>query len=390
MSSTKIGRNQSCPCGSGLKYKNCCLIREKPSFEEVRRIHERMMKEARLRAAKLASRGIFINFVPPVNFNDKKVFVLGNRLYPRQPKNLTFHEFILYVLRFELGKEWWMEQKGKKETEQHFIFKCFLKYYGWRKINKKTDNKEGEVWAAPMDGWTNSLISIAFDVCSLLQAVHLPHDFIKRLRDAKSFQSVRYEIAIASIFARLGYKIKFLDEFFNGEEKPPKHCEFIAIDKETGEKIAVEAKSKTRDGVFHTEGKFNLERELKSSLTKNYRRALEQNPGDKPFIVFIDVNLPVKQNSGPDEREWVTAVDKMRNRHLFTTSSNKQPTTAIVFTNHSFHYQKKEQSLGGEFLIEETPNPAFSIESKDLFSKLITALTNYGKVPNLDIDFFDT
>ena len=22
----KIGRNQSCPCGSGKKYKKCCLI----------------------------------------------------------------------------------------------------------------------------------------------------------------------------------------------------------------------------------------------------------------------------------------------------------------------------------------------------------------------------
>ena len=23
---TKIGRNQPCPCGSGKKYKKCCLI----------------------------------------------------------------------------------------------------------------------------------------------------------------------------------------------------------------------------------------------------------------------------------------------------------------------------------------------------------------------------
>lgn len=24
----KIGRNDKCPCGSGLKYKKCCLIKE--------------------------------------------------------------------------------------------------------------------------------------------------------------------------------------------------------------------------------------------------------------------------------------------------------------------------------------------------------------------------
>jgi uncharacterized protein len=28
-SSTKIGRNEPCPCGSGKKYKKCCLLKEK-------------------------------------------------------------------------------------------------------------------------------------------------------------------------------------------------------------------------------------------------------------------------------------------------------------------------------------------------------------------------
>jgi len=26
---TKIGRNSPCPCGSGLKYKNCCLNKKR-------------------------------------------------------------------------------------------------------------------------------------------------------------------------------------------------------------------------------------------------------------------------------------------------------------------------------------------------------------------------
>ena len=25
----KIGRNELCPCGSGLKYKKCCLLKQK-------------------------------------------------------------------------------------------------------------------------------------------------------------------------------------------------------------------------------------------------------------------------------------------------------------------------------------------------------------------------
>ncbi len=27
----KIGRNDPCPCGSGKKYKQCCLLKSKPS-----------------------------------------------------------------------------------------------------------------------------------------------------------------------------------------------------------------------------------------------------------------------------------------------------------------------------------------------------------------------
>ena len=27
--SAKVGRNEPCPCGSGKKYKKCCLLKEK-------------------------------------------------------------------------------------------------------------------------------------------------------------------------------------------------------------------------------------------------------------------------------------------------------------------------------------------------------------------------
>jgi hypothetical protein len=32
----KIGRNQPCPCGSGKKYKNCCLAADETSAAAVR------------------------------------------------------------------------------------------------------------------------------------------------------------------------------------------------------------------------------------------------------------------------------------------------------------------------------------------------------------------
>ena len=40
----KIKRNLPCPCGSGIKYKKCCLRKERKQFEEQLKI-KRMMKE---------------------------------------------------------------------------------------------------------------------------------------------------------------------------------------------------------------------------------------------------------------------------------------------------------------------------------------------------------
>ena len=36
--SARIGRNQLCPCGSKMKYKHCCLIKQRESIKKQREI----------------------------------------------------------------------------------------------------------------------------------------------------------------------------------------------------------------------------------------------------------------------------------------------------------------------------------------------------------------
>jgi hypothetical protein len=45
---TKIGRNDPCPCGSGQKYKRCCLPRDEAAAVERARAHEREQAAATL------------------------------------------------------------------------------------------------------------------------------------------------------------------------------------------------------------------------------------------------------------------------------------------------------------------------------------------------------
>ena len=37
--SDKVGRNESCPCGSGKKYKKCCLGKKEEEIESCAKTH---------------------------------------------------------------------------------------------------------------------------------------------------------------------------------------------------------------------------------------------------------------------------------------------------------------------------------------------------------------
>jgi len=391
----KIGRNSPCPCGSGKKYKKCHLFsgepimiphitKVEPTAETDKIMHEIELQQVE-RRKRLAELGVFIDFVIPTHFKGKKIWALGSRIYPYQKEDETFHEFIAHALKLELGREWWEKQVKLPENERHFIIKCFAKHYEWKQKNERPENRYKGLWRAKPDGYSRALTSLAFDVCSLLHAVHLPEVFLAKLRAYEGYQSVRYEIAVAAMFARMGYKISFLDEKFAGQKEQPKHSEFIATHPETGEEIYVEVKSKERKGVLHREGEFVAEHEFRSSVSKLYRHALTQRQPGKPFIVFIDMNLPLSPNINPGDNLWVKVITRMRDSANFATKGQASPTNAIVFTNYSYHYGTDQETGSGEWLLEKSENPEVPIKSPDFGDKFIAVLDKYGNVPNIDI-----
>ncbi len=392
---TKIGRNDQCPCNSGRKYKKCHLlsggfllgipsITKMELTAETERIRQEIEAQQIERRKKLEQLGVFIDYVIPIHFKGNKVWALGSRLYPRRPAKETFHEFIVYVLKEELGRDWWMEQMKLPEEKQHFIYRCFMKHYDWQEKNQVPENKHGEGWRAKPDGYSRALISLSFDVCSLIHAVHLPEIFLKKLREYTGYQSVRYEIAMAALFARMGYKIQFFDEKFAGQKNQPRHCEFIATQPGTKEEIAIEVKSKERSGVLHKEGEFNKEKELRSSVSRLYRHALKQKPSGKPFIIFIDMNLPLSPGAHPNDILWVKLITKMRDAATFSTKESS-PQNAIIFTNYSYHYGTDRETGSGEWLMEKSGNPEFPILSPDFGEKFLAVINRYGNVPNIDM-----
>jgi hypothetical protein len=109
------------------------------------------------------------------------------------------------------------------------------------------------------------------------------------------FQGARYEILVASLFARCGFQIGFIGD------PSKRNAEFIAS--KGTEKIAVEAKSRHRAGVLHERGEFADQ--APAEIKRLYESALGQNPNTVPFVIFIDVNLPLTPEVRVEDKEWI-------------------------------------------------------------------------------------
>lgn len=381
----KIGRNSSCPCASGKKYKKCCLLKEvpPPSEKDIKEVIKIFQKQEVERLA-LQERGIFINYVRPCTYTNPKTnqkvraWALGSRLFHTRPENETFHMFIVSHLKEVLGRDWWIEQM--RASQKHFIFKCFMKFEEWCKKNAVPQNKSGESgWVAITDGWTKTLLSLAFDVCTLEHTLQLPEYLLKRLRNRGEYQGAHYEIAVAAIFARLGCKIDFLDK--NKITTP--HCEFIATHNETGVSIAVEAKSRQRPGIKHMEGNIEKEKLLGGDMKRLFDRALKQNPKDKPFIIFIDINAPLTPNISIEQKPWFKDIQKMMGKYPTSTKEKPEKYTGLFFTNFSPHYNAENDSAPNEYLAVIPQYATCSMPNFVFGNMLLKAVQNYGFVPNI-------
>jgi len=234
-------------------------------------------------------------------------------------------------------------------------------------------------------GWTRSLLSLAFDVASLLHVSRFPDKLLDRLKNKDQYQGARYEISIAAIFARLDFDLDFLDS--DKEVKDKKHCEFIAKHKKTGVCIAVEAKSRHRKGVIHTKGLSDEDKLMKGNVGGLLNKAKEQSPGDIPFMIFIDINSPSSPKLSIEKKRWFRDIQKLfRNNYDVATKENPDDFNLLVFTNFSPHYQTNKEATKGEYFSIISLCPKFPFpDSINYINAISSALNNYGNVPNIDM-----
>lgn len=393
----KLGRNDPCFCGSGIKYKKCCLPKglAPPKITQVpQAVIDQHEQAARKRQEFLQSKGIYINLPNTITFQGKSFMAVGNKLMWDDNPHATFHQLVLRNLSQTLGQEWWDTESAKSAEEQHYVMRCFEELKGSDSrddldVTVIDDNTRTML----ATGNTQALLSLAFDVWLLTQKGYMRDDWIDRLRDRDAFQGVRYEIGVASLFVRMGCDLEFYDN-----DKPdesghlPKRAEFIAIHPLTNNRVAVEAKSRHVAGVIHTPGTMNYRRALKGDITSLYKKALLKQTDGLPLVVFIDVNSPTEVQQTVQTTQWFNDVKRSFDSRPAATAENPDKYAAVFVTNFSSHYQDNDVSSSGQYLFIDSllpVNPLTDGYQGEFMKRLLRATGSYGYVPpSLDNDKF--
>ena len=320
-----------------------------------------------------------LQLVPSVIWKGRRIRALWNSLYFR-PEKETFHEFLIYVVLWTLGEQWWKHQIRMPVEERHVVTRWRYNFSEFTKKNvgKPTDTSSSERFTGDTSGTIHALLALGYDLFCLQTKNALPEFLIKKLRSNQDFQGARYEVTVAAIMTRAGFEITYLDD--KGIQQ--KHCEFIAKHKETGIEIGVEAKSRVRPGVLNTKGEFDYHEDWKG-VGQLVRKARKQKPPALPFFIFVDVNLPPSPNDPPDKKPWlrdmIAAFDKS---YEAPTAQNPDPFNALFPTNFAYYYgEDPAEPVYGEwgFII-----PRFSetlLPDSRPIDTTIESLERYGKVP---------
>ena len=284
----------------------------------------------------------------------------------------TFPDFLMDYLKLILGTDWWTKECKKNVSDRHTIVNWSYDTYEFKK--RLMPDKNGIYCAIPT-GPYSGLLHIAYDIYVLDHHLKLQTEMIRRLKIQDQFQGARYELYTAASCIRAGFNIKFEDEM----NKSKKHPEFIATHKKTGQKIAIEAKSRHRAGVLGQKG--SIDDSKKVTMGNLLNKAFSKET-DLPFVIFLDVNLPPPKNNLLVNSKWMVKVLESIPR-VCSKEGKDGCFNLLIFTNIPHHYgdpQQRDPLNEIAWKLSDCPNN--KLEFPEVLSDLINALPLYKNIPN--------
>jgi hypothetical protein len=366
----KIGRNQSCPCGSGKKYKRCHGVKADPpgSSENIREVIAR--KEAQ-QIQRTRQQGLGKPIISAEGFGQRFVAVKNRLLHSKTWR--TFHDFLGDYIRTAIGSEWGNAELAKPLCQRHPIL---VWYHHVCNHQRQFVRVPGKVHSAPATGAVSAYLQLAYDLYALEHNAELLGKLVERLRNRDNFYGARYEVFVAAMLIRAGFEIDFEDE----DDRTSSHCEFTATFTKTGKRFSVEAKQRTGN-------RFRLGRQLHRALAKQAKH---------PRIVFLEIGpLSDTESSGTSEG-LLKALKHLRAFEGRKINCRSLPNAYLFVTSTPWHHDLEGPAGRVSVLAEGFQIPDFkgdasfptiraAVEARDRHIELhglLQSIRDHGDIPS--------
>lgn len=378
MAERQPGRNDPCPCGSGKKFKQCCLPKrdsaESPGSspryisEDVLRAAEKRMAEERERRARFGE----VRPVIQTDHKGHKFVAVGSELLC-STRWRTFPDFLADYIKRVLDPAWGKAELNKPVEERHQIMKW---YDGMCRYQHTQQPGPDGLYGTVPNGPMRAYLLLAYDLYTLRHHSALQNVVVRRLKHKDQFQGARHELFAATTCIRAGCDIEYEDE----GDSSRKHPELIATHRATGQMFAVEAKSRHRPGVLGHPGEPQSPDELRAGIERLLQNALAK-PATQPYVIFFDLNLP-PSSGHVFQSSWFEEVGDSVAR-IGDAHVGGDPFNLIVFSNQPDHYlQDNVPSPGGTILSVIGHNPRIPVTHPEAIAAIHAAANKFGVIPN--------
>ena len=332
----KTGRNEQCPCGSGLKFKRCHgrptaePLGPTPEFlDAMRKAHE--AKEA-LRESQQGKGKPIIS----ADFKGYKITAVGNKIHWSK-KHETFVDFLSDYIRRTIGEVWGNTEIKKPLEDRHTILQWYDSLCAYQRRHKK--KPVGEIESTPATGLTRAYFGLAYNLYLLEHNVELRDYLIERLKMKDQFFGAYYETCVAAWFILAGFELSLEKE----EDVTTKHVEFVAT--KDGKSYTVEAKNRQP-------GKANLDvgNQLHKALAK---------PANHPRIVFIEMNIPEVSDQDAYADEIIASVRGREESASFRPNGEDAPPATVIITHQPYHLRLEDEHIPYSWLSVGFKTPDF-------------------------------
>jgi hypothetical protein len=343
----KLGRNDPCTCGSGLKFKKCCFLKKEFTGQRMMaskdgRVWGEVPPQLRAKATRffeekqrkeqerVARFGQVRPQMSSIVWEGDRIVAVRNRIY-RSSRWKFFSDFLRDYVPEVLGMDWAKAEAAKPEADRHpiIIWRAQAAAY----MNAQPPQPDGSRAALP-SGALAAYNCFAYDLYIVDDNGGLDEELLQRLKIKEQFQGARHELFAEATCYRAGFTVQHEDE----KDGSTRHAEFTARHAATGQLLSVEAKSKHREGVLGRPG--TQEEKPDFRLGPLINDAVAKKPAH-PLVIFVDTNLSFKWAERVLGRQPGNALSRPMQRLLDSVKkhhNDADPYCMIVFSNHPHHY----------------------------------------------------